>query len=183
MYLFVTTPALASHLHFPFSRGSPSSLMSFLPQAPPPSGLDDARRSLSSYRTELDAFNVAIEGEESRLAELIQETQRKIAQMKQQRAECEQKITETLAYLSPLRRLPQELLRYTFLLLWKDNPCCGWTLASVSSGWRRLALSTPQLWRKVSPYIHCYFLLPVSCGIHFICPVRSATVLSFGGED
>lgn len=125
--------------------------MSFPPDQATPSALSDARRSLAAQRTGLDALNGRIEDDERKLAELILEAQRKIEQMKKERSECELKIADTLAFLSPLRRLPRELLRYTFLLLWEDNPCCGWTLAAVSSSWRRLALSTPQLWQKVSP--------------------------------
>lgn len=134
----------------PFCRGSPSAAMAFPSDLPTPSALADAQRSLVDQRSSLCSIDDKIEAAERALAALVQESKSAIEQMKQERADVQRRITETLAYVSPIRRLPQELLRYTFLLHWEDQPCSGWVFAAVSTGWRRLALATPQLWRKVS---------------------------------
>jgi hypothetical protein len=51
--------------------------------------------------------------------------------------------------MSPIRRLPSELLRHIFMMNFDEYPCCAWILSSVCLQWRRLALSMPKLWSKV----------------------------------
>jgi hypothetical protein len=72
-----------------------------------------------------------------------------IKQLQRERAALEEKISRTLAYVSPIRRLPAELLRLIFMTNFDEYPCCAWILSSVCSQWRRLALSMPKLWSKV----------------------------------
>jgi hypothetical protein len=70
-------------------------------------------------------------------------------QLQRERAALEEKISRTLAYMSPIRRLPAELLRHIFMMNFDEYPCCAWILSSVCSQWRRLTLSMPKLWSKV----------------------------------
>ncbi|KAF8632777.1 hypothetical protein AX15_001680 [Amanita polypyramis BW_CC] len=66
-----------------------------------------------------------------------------------QRAQLEAKELRTLAYLSPIRKLPAELLRDIFLWNFEEHPCCAWVLSAVCTSWRRLVLQTPGLWSKI----------------------------------
>lgn len=61
--------------------------------------------------------------------------------------------------LSPLRRLPNELLREIFLFAVVDNPASldarigPWPISQVCGSWRSIVLSTPRLWSSI--LIHC----------------------------
>lgn len=61
--------------------------------------------------------------------------------------------------LSPLRRLPKDVLREIFLLAVADNPASldarigPWPISQVCGSWRSIVLSTPRLWSSI--LIHC----------------------------
>lgn len=54
------------------------------------------------------------------------------------------------AYLSPIKRLPGELLRELFMWCFEGHPCCAWVLSAVCANWRHQALGIPRIWSKVS---------------------------------
>jgi hypothetical protein len=118
---------------------------------PTAAALAEAKRTLSDQHRELGRLDVDIASAEEALETLIRDGKRAIEDLKVQRSQVERRIEQTLAYVSPLRRLPHDMLRQIFLFTWEQHPCCAWVLAAVCITWRRMALSTPQLWSKVSP--------------------------------
>ncbi len=117
---------------------------------PPTAGsLADARRLLDESKTSLSELDHKIEAAEAHVAQIVAETHCAIKQLQSERETLEDKISRTLAYMSPIRRLPNELLRHIFIMNFDEYPCCAWILSSVCSRWRRLALSMPRLWSKV----------------------------------
>ena len=139
--------------------------MSFQPfpcEPPTPSSLADARRSLDESNSSLANVDRKIEAAEAQLAQIVADSRCSINQLQRERAALEEKISRTLAYMSPIRRLPAELLRHIFMMNFDEYPCCAWILSSVCSQWRRLALSMPKLWSKVwylsqSAFLHGFF--------------------------
>ena len=126
--------------------------MSFNPfpcEPPTAASLADARRLLNESNTSLADLDRKIEAAEAQLAQIVADSRCTIKQLQRERAALEEKISRTLAYVSPIRRLPAELLRLIFMMNFDEYPCCAWILSSVCSQWRRLALSMPKLWSKV----------------------------------
>ncbi|KAF8872510.1 hypothetical protein BD779DRAFT_1452696 [Infundibulicybe gibba] len=119
------------------------------PDPPTQQSLADARRSLELTNDSVDELASKITAAETALAEIIRESQCAINSLQSQRALLEEKAFQTKAYLSPIRRLPEELLREIFMWNFESYPCCGWVLAAVSTPWRRLALRMPKLWSKI----------------------------------
>jgi F-box-like len=126
--------------------------MSFNPfpfDPPTPASLADARRLLNESNSSLAGLDRKIEAAEAQLAQIVADSRGTIKLLQRERAALEDKISRTLAYVSPIRRLPAELLRLIFMMNFDEYPCCAWILSSVCSQWRRLALSMPKLWSKV----------------------------------
>ncbi|KAJ6562427.1 hypothetical protein B0H19DRAFT_97186 [Mycena capillaripes] len=96
----------------------------------------------------------------ARLDEEISELQGKLRQFEAERASLFTYRTGNSAIISPLRRMPPELLREIFswtmptinrTLGWNEI-CIGqspWALTHICSRWRMIALSTPSLWSLV----------------------------------
>lgn len=118
---------------------------------PTVSSLEDARRDLEDSRKRVKKLTDSIQEAEEKLARLVRESRCTIQLMESERSEMEKRVEHTLAYLSPIRRLPRELLQEIFLFNFEDFPCCAWVLSSVCSVWRRIALSMPRIWSKVRP--------------------------------
>lgn len=137
--------------------------MSFQPfssEPPTAASLADARRLLDESNTFLGDLNHKIEAAEAQLAQIVAESHCAIKQLQCEREALEDKIARARAYMSPIRRLPNELLRHIFIMNFDEYPCCAWILSSVCSQWRRLVLSMPRLWSKV-----CY---PSLCPFFFV---------------
>ncbi|KIJ51070.1 hypothetical protein M422DRAFT_159102 [Sphaerobolus stellatus SS14] len=120
--------------------------MSELPTA---SQLAEARQSLTNSEQALEDVSQKINDAEEELAAIIEVTRRKIDALNAEKTSLQEEIALTLAYVSPIRRLPSELLRAVFLIYFDHDPRCAWTLASVCSLWRRISLSMPKLWSKI----------------------------------
>ena len=116
---------------------------------PTASSLAEARQALQATRTSVTELNAKIDAAEAALAQIVCDSQRKIDELLRERATLEEQVLQTMAYLSPIRRLPAELLRDLFMWCFLEHPCCAWVLAAVCSRWRRLALRMPKLWSKV----------------------------------
>lgn len=121
-----------------------------LPEPPTKTSLAEARTVLDLHRQSIDELNVKINTAEAELARIVEESRSAIHELESQKAVFEEKIALTLAYVSPIRRLPHDLLRHIFLLNFEEYPCCAWVLSAVSPLWRRLVLSMPTMWSKVS---------------------------------
>jgi len=112
--------------------------------------LADARRILEETRVAVRDFTTKIDAAEAVLAQIVRDSQYAIKEMEEQRLALEKQVAYAMGYLSPIRRLPLELLREIFLWSFEDQPCSAWLLAAVCASWRRLALRTPLIWSKVS---------------------------------
>lgn len=117
--------------------------------------LADARRSLGATRVSICALTKQIDTAEAALAQIVRDSKVAIQEMLNEKRALEERAMKTLAYLSPMRGLPLELLREIFLWCFKSHPCSAWVLASVCTSWRTLALKIPMIWSKVK-YIHIY---------------------------
>ena len=127
-----------------------------------------AQRLLDATQFDLNALAAKIDAAEGVLAKIVRESREAIEEMVRERRALEDKARHTLAYLSPMKRLPLDLLREIFLSCFQNHPCAAWVLASVCSSWRRLALRIPVIWSKV---IFFPFAFRRSFPIHptFIC--------------
>lgn len=141
--------------HFLSSSSSSSSTVPMdsydYPELPTDASVAQARHVLDAQRLALTHLSDSIASAEDALAQIVADRKRAIREMQREQQALEDKVIHTLAYISPIRRLPHELLRLIFLFNFDNHPCCAWILASVCVLWRRLALSIPRLWSKVSP--------------------------------
>ncbi|PPR00564.1 hypothetical protein CVT24_005468 [Panaeolus cyanescens] len=78
-------------------------------------------------------------------------------------AQLEEQISQLKSLLSPLRRLPPEILQEIFLInapryipskfsssdIWQEDFTLPWALTGVCRKWRNVALSTPELWNTL----------------------------------
>jgi hypothetical protein len=149
MSLKALTSPLFHLLPLPISHLPTMSFNPFSCEPPTTASLSDARRLLNENNTSLADLDRKIEAAEAQLAQIVADSRCTIKQFQRERAALEEKISRTLAYVSPIRRLPAELLRLIFMMNFDEYPCCAWILSSVCSQWRRLALSMPKLWSKV----------------------------------
>ncbi len=120
-----------------------------LPNPPTPSSLAEARREVTVQQASHSNLTARIQAAEEELARVVEQSKRAIRELEKERAAIEQQLAQTLSYLSPIRRLPQELLGHIFMCIFDDLPCCAWILSAVSSLWRRQVLSMHKLWSKV----------------------------------
>ncbi|KAK7046657.1 D-ser-dehydrat domain-containing protein [Favolaschia claudopus] len=123
---------------------------------PPPRPEPPTAFSLSAARADLEeslknALSLAekIDAAEVELARIIKDKQNEIEQLVNERLTLQQIVEQTRAYLSPIRRLPGELLRELFLWCFDGHPCCAWVLSAVCTTWRRQALTIPRIWSKI----------------------------------
>lgn len=149
MSLKALTSPLFRLLPLPISHLPTMSFNPFSCEPPTAASLADARHLLNENNTSLADLNRKIEAAEAQLAQIVADSRCTIKQFQRERTALEEKISRTLAYVSPIRRLPAELLRLIFMMNFDEYPCCAWILSSVCSQWRRLALSMPKLWSKV----------------------------------
>ncbi|KAH7882806.1 hypothetical protein F5I97DRAFT_1899617 [Phlebopus sp. FC_14] len=119
------------------------------PEPPTQASLSEARRELQTQRQQLAQLTDKISRAEEALAQIVSDRRHAIREMQCEQYQLEEKVVRTLAYISPIKRLPHELLRHIFMFNFDDHPCCAWVLASVCVLWRRLALSIPRLWSKI----------------------------------
>jgi hypothetical protein len=158
------------------------------PEPPTDAAVADARRELQVQQEQLLALSEKIICEEDALAQIVAERKCAIRDLRREKLVLEERVSYTKAYISPIRRLPHELLRYIFLFNFDDHPCCAWVLAAVCTLWRRLTLSMPRLWSKVSqrsssasfvivPYVRRKQLLPLCLVLDLLFPFQ--TLLTF----
>jgi hypothetical protein len=121
-----------------------------LPDPPTQETLHSAQIHLQATLDATLTLEAQIRDKERALAQLIHDAQGAITRLANEKKSLDEEAARTRAYLSPVRRLPAELLREIFLWNFEEHAACAWVLSAVSSSWRRLAIRTPRLWSKVS---------------------------------
>lgn len=118
---------------------------------PPPTKaqLAEARNLLEKQESSAASLQDKISDAQRTLERLIAESQSAINELEERNQKVQKEIAVTLAYISPLRRLPNDILREVFYHVFDVKPSCGWGLAAVCTSWRRLVLNMPTLWSKV----------------------------------
>lgn len=147
-------------------------------EPPTEASLADARRVLVATQASVAAVKAELDAAEAALARVVQESRARIGELETRRGELAQTVTHAMAYLSPIRRLPLELLRNIFIECFDEHPCCAWVLAAVCGPWRRLVLRMPKIWSRV-----CFlFYFPMSV---LTCAVDSSShdTARLGGHD
>ncbi|KAH8115898.1 hypothetical protein DFH11DRAFT_1688140 [Phellopilus nigrolimitatus] len=111
--------------------------------------LEEAKSKLEAQEKEASELGRKIEEARSELEELIAESKRAINALEDDKRRVQGEIQLTKEFLSPMRRLPDDLLQHIFWSNFEEFPCCAWTLAAVCSSWRRLVLNMPRMWSKI----------------------------------
>lgn len=119
------------------------------PEPPTATSRVEAQTQIESNRKKIQSLADAIASTEDKLAQIINDYRCTIHLLQKTKRELEDEVSLTLAYISPIRTLPHELLRHIFLLHFEDQPCCAWGIAAVCSLWRRLVLGMPRMWSKI----------------------------------
>lgn len=101
------------------------------PEPPTTAALNDARRELDLQRSSLATLTERIDAAELALAQIVADSKCAINEMQQERLELEDQLSHTMAYIAPIRRLPNEILRHIFMFNFEDYHCCAWVLAAV----------------------------------------------------
>ena len=119
---------------------------------PPPtkSQLAEARNLLETQESSCKSLSEQISSKKKALERLIADSQAEIDNLELQKDKVAKDLAVTLAYISPLRQLPNDILREVFYHVFEAKPCCAWDLAAVCVSWRRIVLGMPNLWSKVS---------------------------------
>ena len=150
-------PLLPLHPHHPPTSRAlpmPNSARMQRPEPPTTGSRAEAQAQIESNKKKIQSLSETIASTEDKLAQIINEYRCAIRALHKSKQELEEEVSLTLAYISPIRTLPHELLRHIFLLNFEDQPCCAWGVAAVCSLWRRLVLAMPRMWSKVcSKYI------------------------------
>ncbi|KAF8960153.1 hypothetical protein BDZ97DRAFT_1905997 [Flammula alnicola] len=111
--------------------------------------LEGARKCLEATRDSVRELTSKINAAEATLAQIVRDSKVAIRELQMERSALENRASKTLAYLSPIRRLPLELLREIFMWSFEEHACSAWVLAAVCTSWRRLALRIPLIWSKI----------------------------------
>lgn len=112
--------------------------------------IQESREKLKEHENEVQKLAYKIQQAQQALEDLIADSKKAISILEDDKRKVEHEIQVTLEFLSPMRRLPDDLLRQIFLHTFANNACTAWVLSAVCSSWRRLALNTPRLWSKVT---------------------------------
>ena len=142
-------PVYACHLRAPNLSSSFDSLTMSATHPPTNMQLEDGRARLREQEKQAGELQQRIEDAQRALEEVIAESTRAISAFEEDKRRVESEIKATREFLSPMRRLPVDVLRHIFLSNFEDAPCCAWTLAGVCSSWRRVVLNMPTVWSKV----------------------------------
>jgi hypothetical protein len=124
------------------------------PEPPTESSLQAARVVLDDRILSRENLSRKIADAELKLRQMVHEAECAIAEMREERVVLEDNIQKTRGYLSPIRRLPLEVLRLVFTISFEIHPCSAWILASVCRNWRHLALEMPRIWSRVRRTCH-----------------------------
>lgn len=121
-------------------------LVAFAPSSSPimASAVDSTEKSIDSVKSKiLDA--------ESRLSQLIIAAKEELTALHDEKRTLEEERSRVLGEIAAIRRIPAEILREVFLVIFEEDGKgqAGWLFASVCKRWRGLALETPRLWTRI----------------------------------
>lgn len=120
---------------------------------PPTSAqITSAKLHLAERQASATNLQSQIKHAEDSLRQIVEDSQRAIASLEFERRQIQREIELALAFISPIRSLPDEILREIFWYEFEIHPCCAWVLASVCSVWRRIVLKMPRMWSKVRSF-------------------------------
>ncbi|KAI9064874.1 hypothetical protein FKP32DRAFT_1685288 [Trametes sanguinea] len=120
-----------------------------LPEPPTQATLALARAQLATLTDASKALEHKIFDARDALSRLIDERQAAIRDMERELALLDDALALARAYVAPIKRLPHELLRHVFVLVFDDCAWSAWVLAAVCALWRRVALAMPVIWSKI----------------------------------
>ncbi|KAJ7629700.1 hypothetical protein DFH06DRAFT_1005704, partial [Mycena polygramma] len=114
--------------------------------APLESDIPFIRNIVSGGQDRVDAFDAQIDSLQATLAQLIR-----------RRAETAEYVRQHRAVISPVRRVPPELLCEIFALAWlseddenTNTARVPWHFGHICRSWRDMAVSYPPLWCSIS---------------------------------
>lgn len=126
------------------------------PDVPSSSQLDEAKERLKLQQGESWVISRRISEAQATLAQIIADSKLAIRELEDEKQRMENDIEHTKAFLSPMRRLPDDILQLLFWFEFEAAPCCAWALSAVCSRWRRIILNMPRMWSKVSSIMLSY---------------------------
>jgi uncharacterized phage infection (PIP) family protein YhgE len=119
---------------------------------PPPTKakIAEARNILEEQELSAKLLSDQIADAQKELKRLVAQSEAAINELEEKRKKIQKEISLALAYISPLRRLPNDILREVFYHVFDGKASAAWALSAVCTSWRRLVLGMPNLWSKVS---------------------------------
>ena len=108
-----------------------------------------AKERLESQKSKALIIDAKIKQKKEELESVLAGARRTLEDLEEQRVNLEEEISSTQAFVAPVRRLPDDVLREVFWEEFDISTSCCWTLSAVCSRWRRLVLGMPRLWSKV----------------------------------
>lgn len=120
-----------------------------LPEPPTQATITQARAQLVSLHDTSRHLEARIAEARDVLARIVDERTAALRELERELATVEDRVALTKAYVSPIKRLPHELLRQIFLFNFEDCAWSAWVLSAVCALWRKVALGMPTLWSKV----------------------------------
>ncbi|OJT12557.1 hypothetical protein TRAPUB_10881 [Trametes pubescens] len=120
-----------------------------LPEPPTQATITQARAQLVSLHDTSRHLEGRIADARDALARIVEERTAALRELERELAAVEDRVALTKAYVSPIKRLPHELLRHIFLFNFEDCAWSAWVLSAVCALWRKVALGMPTLWSKI----------------------------------
>ncbi|OSD04503.1 hypothetical protein PYCCODRAFT_1353773, partial [Trametes coccinea BRFM310] len=120
-----------------------------LPEPPTQATLALARAQLATLTSASKALEQKLVDARDALARIVDERQAAIRDMERELALLDDSLALARAYVSPIKRLPHELLRHVFVFVFEDCAWSAWVLAAVCTLWRKVALAMPVIWSKI----------------------------------
>ena len=117
--------------------------------------LDEAKANLALQELDAQEIERKIAVARANLELIITESNLAIRALEDEQEEAALSIRKTKAFLSPMRRLPDDILQLLFWFQFDASPTCAWTLAAVCRRWRRMLLNMPRIWSKVRSVGYC----------------------------
>ena len=117
--------------------------------------IEEGRLRLRQQEQTVEALDQRIADAQRALEELIADSKLAISLLEADRRRAKAQVKSTKEFLSPIKRLPEDVLKYIFVSMFEDTASAAWTISSVCITWRKLVLNMPFLWSKVCSHRMC----------------------------